>query len=313
MSNSEQWTVAEIPDQSGRIAVVTGANSGLGSETALALATKGAHVVLACRDATRAQGAVDAIRAAAPKASLEVIALDLASLASIRAFAEAFAKRHARLDLLCNNAGVMAIPRRTTADGFEMQIGTNHLGHFALTGLLLQQLLDSPGARVVTVSSSAHRPGKLHFDDLQLERGYGKWTAYSQSKLANLLFCFELDRRLRKAGASVLSVAAHPGYAATNLQTVAAKMEGSKLSERIFEFGNRIFAQSAAMGALPTLYAATATGVQGGDYFGPDRFFESWGHPKKVGSTSRAQNAGDAAKLWDLSQDLTDVRYTALG
>ena len=312
MSNGDQWTANDIPDQSGRIAIVTGANSGLGSETALALAAKGAHVVLACRDAARAQGALDAISAAAPNASLEVMPLDLASLASIRAFAEAFAKRYATLDLLCNNAGVMAIPRRSTADGFEMQLGTNHLGHFALTGLLLQRLLDTPRSRVVNVSSSAHRPGKIHFDDLQLERGYGKWKAYAQSKLANLLFSFELDRRLRKAGASVISVAAHPGYAATNLQTVAAKMEGSKLSERFFEFGNRLFAQSAAMGALPTLHGATAPSVQGGDYYGPDRFFESWGHPKKVGSTTRAQDTAAAAQLWEISESLTDVRYAAL-
>jgi NAD(P)-dependent dehydrogenase (short-subunit alcohol dehydrogenase family) len=312
MSNGEQWTVADIPTQSGRIAIVTGANSGLGSETALALAAKGAHVVLACRDAARAQVAVDMIRAATPTASLEVIPLDLASLASIRAFADAFDKRHAKLDLLCNNAGVLAIPRRTTSDGFEMQLGTNHLGHFALTGLLLQRLLDTAGSRVVSVSSTAHRPGKMHFDDLQLERNYGKWKAYAQSKLANLLFSFELDRRLRKAGASVISVAAHPGYAATNLQTVAAKMEGSKLSERVFEFGNSLFAQSAAMGALPTLYGATAGAVQGGDYYGPDRFFESWGHPKKVGSTARARDAAAAAKLWEISESLTDVRYAAL-
>ena len=164
----------------------------------------------------------------------------------------------------------------------------------------------------MNVSSAVHRPGKIHFDDLQLERDYGKWRAYAQSKLANLLFAFELDRRLRKAGAPVISVAAHPGYAATNLQTVGAKMENSRLSERIFEFGNRIMAQSAAMGALPTLYAATAPSVQGGDYFGPDRFFEAWGHPKKVGSTARARDTAAAARLWEISEALTDVRYAAL-
>ena len=307
--SSDRWTASDIPDQSGRVAIVTGANSGLGSETALALAAKGAHVVLACRDASRAQAALDAIRSAAPQASVEVLPLDLASLASIRAFAEAFTARHTRLDLLCNNAGVMAIPRRNTADGFEMQLGTNHLGHFALTGLLLPRLLDTPRSRVVNVSSSAHRPGRIHFDDLQLERGYAKWRAYAQSKLANLLFTFELDRRLRKAGASVISVAAHPGYASTNLQTVGAKMEGSKLAERIFEFGNRLFAQSAAMGALPTLYGATAPGVQGGDYFGPDRFFESRGHPTKVGSSARSKDTADAARLWEISEQLTGVRF----
>jgi NAD(P)-dependent dehydrogenase (short-subunit alcohol dehydrogenase family) len=307
--SSDRWTANDIPDQTGRVAIVTGANSGLGCETATALAAKGAHVVLACRDASRAQGALDAIRKAAPHAAVEVLPLDLASLASIRAFAEAFSARHTRLDLLCNNAGVMAIPRRTTADGFEMQLGTNHLGHFALTGLLLARLLDTPRARVVSVSSSMHRPGRMHFDDLQLERGYAKWKSYQQSKLANLLFAYELDRRLRKAGSSAISVAAHPGYAATNLQTVGAKMEGAKFSERIFELGNRLFAQSAAMGALPTLYAATAPGVQGGDYFGPDRFFENWGHPKKVGSTARSRDTADAERLWDASEQLTGVRF----
>jgi hypothetical protein len=312
MSNETKWTAADVPDQSGRIAIVTGANSGLGSETALALAAKGAHVVLACRDVTKAQSALETIRAASPGASVEVMALDLASLASIRAFAEAASTRHARLDLLCNNAGVMAIPRRRTADGFEMQLGTNHLGHFALTGLLLPRLLATPKSRVVSVSSSAHRPGKIHWDDLQFERSYRKWRAYAQSKLANLLFAYELDRRLRKAAASVISVAAHPGYAATNLQTVGARMEGARVFEKVFEFGNRLFAQSAAMGALPTLYGATAPAVQGGDYFGPDGLSEMWGHPRKVGSTARSKDLADAARLWELSEKLTDVRFAAL-
>ncbi len=312
MINDTKWTAADVPEQSGRVAVVTGANSGLGSETALGLAAKGAHVVLACRDAAKAQSALVVIRTRCPLASIEVLALDLASLASIRAFADAVGTRHARLDLLCNNAGVMAIPQRRTADGFEMQLGTNHLGHFALTGLLLPQLLATPKSRVVSVSSSAHRPGRIHWDDLQLERSYGKWHAYAQSKLANLLFAFELDRRLRKAGASVISVAAHPGYAATNLQAVGARMEGARISEKIFALGNKLFAQSAAMGALPTLYAATAAAVQGGDYFGPDGFSEMWGHPRKVGSTARSKDLADAARLWELSEKLTDVRFAAL-
>lgn len=312
MSDDVRWTSADIPDQSGRVAIVTGANSGLGSESALALAAKGAHVVLACRDAAKAQVALQAIRAANPAASVEAMALDLASLASVRAFAAAFVAKHERLDLLCNNAGVMAIPHRRTADGFEMQLGTNHLGHFTLTGLLLPRLLDTPGARVVSVSSSAHRPGKMHWDDLQLEHRYRKWRAYAQSKLANLLFAFELDRRLRKAGASVISVAAHPGYAATNLQSVGARMEGSRALERLFEVANRLIAQSAAMGALPTLYVATAPEVQGGDYFGPASLGEMRGHPRKVGSSARSRNLADAARLWELSEVLTDVRFAAL-
>jgi len=312
MSNDTRWAIADIPVQSGRVAIVTGANSGLGSESALALAAKGAHVVLACRDAAKAQSALQAIRAASPAVSVEAMALDLASLASVRAFAEAFVAQHERLDLLCNNAGVMAIPHRRTTDGFEMQFGTNHLGHFALTGLLLPRLLDTPGARVVSVSSSAHRPGKIHWDDLQLERSYRNWRAYAQSKLANLLFAFELDRRLRKAGTSVISVAAHPGYAATNLQSVGARMAGSPVLERLFEVANRLIAQSAAMGALPTLYAATAPEVQGGDYFGPASLGEMWGHPRKVRSSARSKDLADAARLWKLSEALTDVRFAAL-
>ena len=312
MSNDTRWAIADIPVQSGRVAIVTGANSGLGSESALALAAKGAHVVLACRDAAKAQSALQAIRAASPAVSVEAMALDLASLASVRAFAEAFVAQHERLDLLCNNAGVMAIPHRRTTDGFEMQFGTNHLGHFALTGLLLPHLLDTPGARVVSVSSSAHRPGKIHWDDLQLERSYRNWRAYAQSKLANLLFAFELDRRLRKAGTSVISVAAHPGYAATNLQSVGARMAGSRVLERLFEVANRLIAQSAAMGALPTLYAATAPEVQGGDYFGPASLGEMWGHPRKVRSSARSKDLADAARLWKLSEALTDVRFAAL-
>ena len=312
MNTDARWTTIDIPDQSGRVAIVTGANSGLGSETALALAAKGAHVVLACRDAAKAQSALQAIRAANPAASVEVMALDLASLASVRAFAEAFVAQHERLDLLCNNAGVMAIPQRRTEDAFEMQLGTNHLGHFALTGLLLTRLLETPRARVVVVSSSVHRAGRMHWDDLQLERSYRKWRAYAQSKLANLLFAFELDRRLRKASASVISVAAHPGYAATNLQYVGARMEGARFFERLLALGNRFLAQSAAMGALPTLYAATAPEVQGGDYFGPAGLGETWGHPRKVGSTARAENLADATRLWERSEALTGVRFTAL-
>ncbi len=306
------WTADDIPDQRGRVALVTGANSGIGFEAAAALAAKGAHVVLACRDAGKAKGAFDAIRARRADASLEVQALDLASLASIRACADRVIAEHARLDLLVNNAGVMAIPRRTTADGFEMQLGTNHFGHFALTGLLLERLLAAPAARVVTVSSSAHRPGRMHWDDLQLERGYQRWSAYSQSKLANLLFAYELDRRLRHKGARAASTAAHPGYAATNLQFVGARMDGSRFMERFFVLGNRLLGQSAADGALPTLYAATSPDVASGDYVGPSRMFEAWGSPKKVGSSARSHDAADARRLWERSEELTGVRMAAL-
>ncbi|RIL05328.1 MAG: short-chain dehydrogenase [Proteobacteria bacterium] len=312
MPARRSWSAADVPDQSGRVAIVTGANSGLGFATASVLASRGAHVILACRDTDRGKGALDAITAAHPSAGVELQPLDLASLASVRAFAAAFAAQHERLDLLCNNAGVMALPPRRTADGFEMQLGTNHLGHFALTGLLLDRLLAAPAARVVTVSSTLHRPGRIHWDDLHLERSYRKWIAYAQSKLANLLFAHELDRRLRASGARAISAAAHPGYAATNLQTAGPRMAGARLFERLSLLGNRVFAQTADAGALPTLYAATAPDVQGGDYIGPGGFGEMRGAPRKVGCTARARNAADAARLWQLSESLTGVRFDAL-
>ncbi len=243
-----KWTAADIPDLSGREAVVTGANSGLGFQTALELARHGARVVMACRDQGRGAQAVDRVRAAAPGAQVELGALDLAELASVRRFAAWYRERRERegLDLLVNNAGVMAIPHRRTADGFEMQLGTNHLGHFALTGLLLPLLTARPGARVVTVSSIAHRAGWISFGNLQRERRYERWTAYGQAKLANLLFAFELQRRADAVGVDLLSMAAHPGYAATNLQAVGPQMSGARLSARLFDAANRVVAQSGA-------------------------------------------------------------------
>jgi hypothetical protein len=206
----------------------------------------------------------------------------------------------------------MALPYRKTADGFEMQFGTNHLGHFALTGLLLDRLLATPGARVVTVSSGAHRMGNIRFDDLQWERGYGKWRAYGQSKLANLLFTYELQRRLDAQSAPLIAVACHPGYAATNLQFAGPRMEGASFMESLSALSNDYFAQNAAMGALPTLYAATAADVRGGDYIGPDGFAELWGHPRKVQSNRRAHDRDLARRLWEISESLTGVRYEAL-
>jgi len=313
MTQGTHWTAADLPDLSGKVFVVTGGNSGLGLETARELSRKSAHVVIACRDAAKAATALSEIRAGARGASIEAVNLDLASLASVRAFAEAFCANHHRLDALCNNAGVMALPYRKTADGFEMQFGTNHLGHFALTGFLLDVLCATPGARVVNVSSSAHRFGRIRFDDLQSERSYGRWRAYGQSKLANLLFTYELARRVEKAGVALLSVAAHPGYAATNLQTAGPRMEGAAWMERLSLLGNRLFAQSAGMGALPTLYAATAPDVRGGDYFGPDGVGEMWGSPTRVRSSARAQDRESAARLWQVSRDLTGVRFPRLG
>ena len=306
------WTTDDIPDLTGRTVVVTGANSGLGFETSLALARAGAEVILACRDQKRGADALERITRAAPAASVHLAPLDLADLASVRNFASDFVDGHDHLDVLINNAGVMAIPRRETVDGFEMQFGTNHLGHFTLTGLLLEVLLAQPGARVVTVSSSAARAGRIRFDDLQGTGKYGKWSAYSQAKLANQLFTLELDRRARRQGADLVSVAAHPGYAATNLQAVGPQMSGSGLMERLTDLGNSVVAQPAAAGALPSLYAAAAPGVNGGQYFGPDRLFGMRGHPKEVSFVRAAQDPATARRLWEVSEELTGTRFGAL-
>jgi NAD(P)-dependent dehydrogenase (short-subunit alcohol dehydrogenase family) len=305
-----RWTAADIGDQSGRVAIVTGANSGLGYITALELARHGARVVLGCRDDVRGKEAVARLIAAVPKADIELQSLDMADLASIRTFADAMQASYPTVDLLVNNAGVMAIPRRETADGFEMQFGTNHLGHFALTGLLLPRLISQPGARVVTVSSNAHKPGKLNFDDIMHERSYSRWKVYSDSKLANLLFTFELQRRLLAINSPLISVAAHPGTAATNLVKPGA--QGNPLKQIVFTLGVRVIGQSEAQGALPQLYAATSPDVRGGEYFGPNGIAENRGYPKKVDSTSASKDTETAARLWALSEDLTGVTYDAL-
>jgi len=306
------WTARDIPHLEGRTAVVTGANSGLGFETARALAVAGARVVLACRDQDKGNDAVRRIRDEVPTADVRVDRLDLADLASARSFADTFSAGHDGLDILVNNAGVMAIPRRETADGFEMQFGTNHLGHFALTGLLLDCLLARPGARVVTVSSSVARIGRIRFDDLQGARRYGKWSAYGQAKLSNQLFVLELDRRAAGRGADLVSVAAHPGYAATNLQAVGPRMNGSRITEQMTHLANSFFAQSAAEGALPSLYGATAPGVHGGQYFGPDRLFGMRGSPTPVSFVPAARDPETARRLWGVSEELTGIRFGAV-
>jgi NAD(P)-dependent dehydrogenase (short-subunit alcohol dehydrogenase family) len=303
------WSARDIPSQAGRVAVVTGANSGLGLVTARELARAGAHVVMGCRDLGRGETARAEVVAQVPDADVDVRRLDLASLASIREFADALQAELPAIDLLVNNAGVMAILRQLTEDGFEQQIGTNHLGHFALTGLLLPTMVNRDGSRVVTVSSAAHRLGRIDFDDLMGERGYKKWSAYYQSKLANLLFAYELQRRLDVAGVPTISVAAHPGYAATNLQHVGPRLEGSRIGALVMSIGNSLLAQSDDMGALPQLYAATSPDVRGGSYFGPDGIAESRGHPKKVGSTKASKDEDAARRLWDLSEQLTGVHY----
>jgi NAD(P)-dependent dehydrogenase (short-subunit alcohol dehydrogenase family) len=298
------WDAGRIPDQTGRVAVVTGANSGLGLVTARELARKGALVVLACRDMDKGRSALADVERVASGPPPELEELDLASLDSVRAFAERFAASHDGLDLLINNAGVMAPPRRRTADGFELQFGTNHLGHFALTGLLLPLMERREDARVVTLSSPVHRMGRISFDNLNGDRRYFRWNAYGQSKLANLLFALELDRRLRASGSTVKSLAAHPGYAATNLQSAAAPL----VDRLVMKVGNAVIAQSAEMGALPTLYAATEPGLEGGTYVGPDGLGEQRGHPTIVKPSRAARDEQTARRLWDVSADLTGVR-----
>jgi NAD(P)-dependent dehydrogenase (short-subunit alcohol dehydrogenase family) len=294
------WTAADMPHQNGRTAIVTGANSGLGLATARELARAGAHVVIASRSVEKGQRAAEQIGGG----NVRVEQLDLADLDNVRSFAGRFAD--GSLDLLINNAGVMAPPRRLTKDGFESQIGTNHLGHFALTGLLLPRLLAAREPRVVTVSSGAHRIGTIRFDDLQSERGYNNWRAYGQSKLANLMFCFELQKRATAAGTNLKSTAAHPGYAATNLQTAGP----ARLFERIGGIiGNKLIAQSAEMGALPTLYAATVEDLPGGTFVGPNGFMEQRGYPHIVSAAGKAYDEDAWRRLWEVSEELTGVRY----
>ena len=297
------WRLDAIPDLAGRRAIVTGANSGLGLITARELARHGAAVVLACRDRARGEAALADVLASAPGADVALAQLDVGSLDSIRALAAAEPERP--LDLLVNNAGVMASPRRETVDGFELQLGTNHLGHFALTGLLLPRLQRAAAPRVVTVASSAHRMGRIDFDDLMGRRRYRRWGAYGQSKLANLLFMLELDRRARTAGSPLKSVAAHPGYAATNLQSAAPPL----LDRLVMGVLNRVVAQSAEQGALPLLYAATFPDLPGAAYVGPAGRREARGDPQLVSMSERAQDPETARRLWEVSETLTRVRY----
>ena len=298
------WDAGDIPDQTGRVAVVTGANSGLGLVTARELARHGALVIMACRnlDKGRAAQAEVAATASGPKPELET--LDLASLSSVQAFVERFKQSHDHLDLLINNAGVMATPRRLTADGFELHFGTNHLGHFALTNLLLPLMEGRDDARVVMLSSNAHKTvRRIAFDNLNGDRRYFRWNAYGQSKLANLMFALELDRRLRSAGSTVKSLAAHPGYSATNLQSAAAPL----VDRLVMKVGNAVIAQSDEMGALPVLFAATQPGLQGGTYAGPDGRGEHPGYPKVVRPNGTARDEDAAERLWDVSAELTGV------
>lgn len=305
MSGEAKWTSEQIPDQSGRTAIVTGANSGLGLAAAQELARHGAHVVLACRNAQKGGAAIAQIETAVPDAKVELGSLDLSSLASVKEFADRYLAAHDGLDLLINNAGLMAPPRGETEDGFELQFGTNHLGHFALTGHLIGAMEGRPDARVVALSSIAHRTGKIKFDDPQSERRYSRWRAYGQSKLADLMSALELDRRLKQVSSSVKSIASHPGYSATNLQSAAPPL----VDRAVMRLTNAIAAQSAEMGALAPLYAATYPGLSGGEFVGPDGFMELRGHPVVVEPNRAARDQDVAARLWVLSEELTGVRF----
>jgi NAD(P)-dependent dehydrogenase (short-subunit alcohol dehydrogenase family) len=305
------WTTNNIPDLTERVAIVTGANSGIGWDTAVALAEKGATVIMACRNLVKSQAALDTLKARVPNADAELMQLDLANQESVRQFADEFKAKYDRLDLLINNAGIIMVPFAMTADGFESQFGTNHLGHFALTGLLLERILSTPGARVVNVSSGAHILGSIDFDNLMNEDGqrYSGSRAYGRSKLANLLFTYELQRRFETAGVDAEALAAHPGGSNTNLQ--------DEVSERwyikpLLPF-MRLMMQDSAMGALPTLRAAVDANARGGQYYGPNGFMEQRGHPVVVQSNKASHNEADARQLWQVSEQLTGIHYNWAG
>lgn len=305
------FTEHDIPDLSGKTALVTGANSGLGFDTSRMLAGAGARVLLACRNADKAHAAIAEIRRHSPDAALEFVALDLASLASVEQAAAQVAELTPQLDLLINNAGVMAVPYALTGDGFETQMGTNHFGHFALSARLLPLLLATSSPRLVNLASMAHRwtPG-IAFDDIDWSRRkYRRWQAYGDSKIANLYFTYELARRAAQAKSALRVVAAHPGYSDTHLQYVAAEQKNNPLEKAMMWLGNTLFAQSAAMGALPSVFAATTDGVANGEYFGPDGFQQTRGYPKKVRSNRLSQDQASAERLWQVSEARCGVQF----
>lgn len=308
-----RWDTRDMPDLGGRVAVVTGANSGLGFHTTAALASKGAHVVMACRNPAKTEAAMADIRRRHPNASLEHIFLDLADQSSVAAFAETFRAAHKRLDILCNNAGVMFAPRGKTVDGFEIQFGTNHLGHFALTGRLIDVVLATPQSRIVTVASEYARLGNIRLDDLNATRRYDRMGAYANVKLANLMTALELQRRLEAKGAETISVASHPGLSATNLQSTGVGMGNPDALARFgawtMRYLNKWVSQPAAMGALPSLMAATGPQVKGGDYYGPDKYWGLKGHPRHAPKPRRALNRDVAARLWAASEEMTGVTF----
>ena len=304
-----RWTADDIPNQAGRTFIVTGANSGLGYVTTRELARHGAHVIMAVRDQTKGERAIEQLRAGQPDASLELRRLDLSDLESVKAFAQGIIADGVPVDVLINNAGIMMPPRSLTKQGFELQFGTNHLGHFALTGLLLDRLRAGRDSRVVTVSSTAHKSGSIHFDDVTGEREYARWAFYAQSKFANTVFGLELDRRLRASGVPVKSILAHPGYSATNLQTSGP----TGLLNLMMRVGNRFIAQDVEIGVLSQLYAATDPKAEGGQFIGPDGRGEASGYPTIVQPIAAARVPETAQRLWRISEELTGVRFDLAG
>lgn len=297
---NENWSAENIPDQKGKVVIVTGSSSGIGYEAARVIANKGAEVIIAVRSLDKGEAAAQKIRSQYKDADVKVMKLDLADLSSVKTFAEEFRSKYSRLDRLINNAGVMIPPYSRTKDGFELQFGTNHLGHFALTGQLSEILAATPDSRVVNVASGAHKFGKIDFDDLTWEkRGYTAWRAYGMSKIANLYFTYELNRRLKAAGIGTIATAAHPGYTATELQRTMP----------LAFLGNTLLAQGISMGTLPTLRAAYDKDAMGGEYYGPNGFMEMWGYPVLVESNDLSKDETIAAKLWDVSEGLTGVKF----
>jgi NAD(P)-dependent dehydrogenase (short-subunit alcohol dehydrogenase family) len=308
MATSERWTAADIPDLTGKRAIVTGATAGLGLVMATELAAHGAVVTLAARNAPKAEAVKSRILAEYPKARLDVAVVDVASLKSIRAFASSWLATNKKLDILVNNAGIMALPKRQlTEDGFELQFGTNHLGAFALTLLLLPAIRKTPGARVVAVASNAHRPSSIAFDDLMREKKYTAWGAYGQSKLANLLFTRELQRRFAAAKIDAIAVAGHPGWSSTDLVASGPMKDSGSFAKWLARLGSHLGSQSAEQGALPMLYVATAPGVAGNDYFGPHGMSELKGYPVPARRVPAALSDDDARRLWDASEKLTGI------
>lgn len=310
VTNNPTWSAADVGDLTGRVALVTGANSGIGYETTRVLADHGAHVIMACRDRVKAARARDKLESQLDQSSFELLDLDLSDLASVRAAAERVVAKHARLDLLINNAGVMGTPYRQTADGFELQMATNHLGHFALTGLLLDRLVTTERSRIVSVSSHMHRLGRIRPDDVATTKARNSWVQYSSTKLANLLFVAELSRRLEAGGFRTMALAAHPGWTRSNLAGTGAALGKSRVRRRLSRVVGSNLGQSAAGGALPVLCAATSSHVHNGQYVGPGGLFGMYGPPRIAKPSRRSRDTEMAARLWETSEDLTGVRYS---